>query len=97
MGEPVPAVIGGGSAEDGLLGDQHAFERVPLQREHEYEQEHPAHTRDQLALAQTPEVQRKAASSCIRAACTVLRSSIAGVIGPTPPGTGVIRLARSTT
>src|SRR5262249_30936952 len=32
-----------------------------------------------------------------RAACSVLRSSIAIVIGPTPPGTGVIADATSTT
>src|SRR3712207_8299283 len=36
-------------------------------------------------------------SICMRAACSVLRKSIAIVMGPTPPGTGVIAPATSET
>ena len=35
--------------------------------------------------------------SAISAACSVLRNNIAMVIGPTPPGTGVMKLATSLT
>ena len=44
-------------------------------------------------LSSTPPPPAAAAAAC--AASSVLRSSIAIVIGPTPPGTGVISPARS--
>src|SRR6185312_9218157 len=57
-----------------------------------------ARERRQLSGAQLHTApQAPSSSTCRRAACTVLRSSIAIVIGPTPPGTGVIAEASSAT
>ena len=67
--------------------------------EHGEEQPARAHGRQQLSAAQAPQVHQPACprSRCIRAACSVLRSRKAIVIGPTPPGTGVIAPAISLT
>ena len=52
----------------------------------------PAGAGDPLAGAQPPH--QAGAAALARAAASVLRSSIAIVIGPTPRGTGVMRAAR---
>ncbi len=65
---------------------------VPMQ-EHRGEQRDAARAGDPLAVAQSPH--QAGAPAAARAACSVLRSSIAIVIGPTPRGTGVISAARS--
>src|ERR671922_2228789 len=66
---------------------------VPVEEER-YDEPHAAGGGDPFAVSQPPQVHTGWPARA-RAACSVLRSSIAIVIGPTPPGTGVIRLARS--
>ena len=62
-------------------------------QEQRREQRDAARARDQVGGAQPAASPRRAACAC--AASSVLRSSIAIVIGPTPRGTGVISAARS--
>src|SRR5262249_53075344 len=68
------------------------FGREPVE-EHEDEEGESRDGGDQLALAQLVELHLVRA----RAACRVFASSIAIVIGPPPPGTGVIAAATSAT
>ena len=62
--------------------------RVPVQ-EQRREQRDAAGAGDPLAVAQPPH--QAGAAAAARAASSVLRSSIAIVIGPTPRGTGVMQ------